>query len=144
VNFGNPVSMRNYCQDHGIDFSTLERDARFPEVRRLCYTLMGDVQKVIPVLPVSVVATVFLESGDLPLDILDIEERAGSLIHDLQTAGGPVFEISRSSLAHVIAGTVHLLHLRRVLITEQDAYRVDPNERPLMQYYANAISHWRQ
>jgi len=144
VNFGNPVSMRNYCQDHGIDFSTLERDARFPEVRRLCYTLMGDVQKVIPVLPVSVVATVFLESGDLPLDILDIEERAGSLIHDLQTAGGPVFEISRSSLAHVIAGAVHLLHLRRVLITEQDAYRVDPNERPLMQYYANAISHWRQ
>lgn len=144
VNFGHPVSMRNFCTDHGIDFSRLERNDRFPEVQRLCDTLMEDVQKVIPVLPVSVVATVFLESGELPLSILDIEDRAGRLIHDLQAAGGPVFEISRSSLAHVIAGAVHLLQLRRVLIADKDTYRMDPNEQALMQYYANAISHWRQ
>ncbi|CAB5093036.1 Acyltransferase family protein associated with ethylmalonyl-CoA pathway [Olavius algarvensis associated proteobacterium Delta 3] len=143
VNFGNPVSMRAFCQDHAIDFSKLERDARFPEIQRLCDTLMDAVQKVIPALPVSLVATVFLESGETPLDIPEIEDRAGRLIRALQAAGGPVFEISRSSLTHVIAGAVHLLHLRRLLIAENDTFRMDPKEQALMDYYANAIAHWR-
>jgi len=143
VNFGNPVSMRRYCRDYGIDFSKLARDARFPEIRRLCQTLMGGVQQVIPVLPVSLVAMVFLESDNRPLDILEIENRSARLIRELQEAGGPVFEISRSSLAHVISGAVHLLKLRRLLIVENDTYRTDPQEQALIQYYANSISHWR-
>jgi len=143
VNFGNPVSMRRYCRDYGIDFSKLARDARFPEIRRLCQTLMGGVQQVIPVLPVSLVAMVFLESDNRPLDILEIENRSARLIRELQEAGGPVFEISRSSLAHVNAGAVHLLKLRRLLIVENDTYRTDPQEQALIQYYANSISHWR-
>ena len=143
VNFGHPLSMRSYCQEHGIDFSQLEREVRFPEIRRLCHILMGGVQQVIPVLPVSLVATVFLESGNRPIDLLEIEDRSAKLIRELQASGGPVFEISRSSLAHVIAGAVHLLKLRRLVSNENDTYRIVPQEQALMQYYANAIAHWR-
>jgi glycerol-3-phosphate O-acyltransferase len=143
VNFGPPVSVKGYCRDHRMDFGTLERADRFVQVEKLCETLMKAVAAVVPILPVSLVATVLLEAGGESLEIGDLEERAGRLQNELQTAGAPVIEMSRSGRAGIVAGAVDFLLLRKVISTDGQHIQVIAREETLLNYYANAIAHWR-
>jgi len=49
VNFGSPVSMREYCKARGIDFRAMDKEERFRKVEALAEELMVEVGKVIPV-----------------------------------------------------------------------------------------------
>ena len=62
VNFGTPFSVKAYCRETGIVFSRIPRADRFPEIEKLCERLMAAIEEVVPVLPVALVSTVFLES----------------------------------------------------------------------------------
>jgi glycerol-3-phosphate O-acyltransferase len=50
VNFGPPISMREYCRDRQIDFSGLQRSLRFKEVAKLADELMSGIKNVIPIM----------------------------------------------------------------------------------------------
>ena len=58
VNFGTPISMREYCRTRGIDFQALVRRgaarARWPHLGR---ELMDAVGRIVPVLPVPLIAS---------------------------------------------------------------------------------------
>ena len=54
VNFGAPVSIKNYCDKHNIDFSRLERKERFAAVDTLCHELMHAIAGVVPILPLAI------------------------------------------------------------------------------------------
>ena len=60
VNFGTPVSVRAWAAARGIDFDHLDRERRHAEVAALGRHLMAEVGRLIPVLPVPLVATVLL------------------------------------------------------------------------------------
>ena len=142
VNFGTPVSARAYCREHDVVFSELDRDQRFPEVERLCRRLMAAISDVIPVLPVAVVSTVFLENLETPMDIIEIERRCNRLVTSLGEAGAPVMNTPRSTRAHAYAGAVHLMRIRG-LVTESDGLiTAVADEAPMLRYYANSIDHW--
>ncbi len=144
VNFGAPVSAKAYCLDQGLNFSRLPRSDRFPEIEKLCHRLMSAISEVVPILPVALMSTVFLEAMDTELDILDIEERSNRLINELQARGAPVFEMSRSARAHVIVDAIELMTLRRMVTASGDQFKAVPAEETIMRYYANTIDHWRQ
>jgi len=144
VNFGTPVSAKAYCQDQGLNFSRLPRADRFPEVEKLCHRLMSAISEVVPVLPVSLMSTVFLEAMDTELNILDIEERSNRLINELQARGAPVFEMSRSTRALDIVDAIDLMTLRRMVTESGDHFKAVSAEETIMRYYANTIDHWRQ
>ncbi len=144
VNFGTPLSAKAYCLDQGINFSRLPRADRFPEIEKLCHRLMSAISEVVPVLPVSLMSTVFLEAMDTELDILDIEERSNRLINELQARGAPVFEMSRSTRAHDIVDAIDLMTLRRMVTASDDRFKAVSAEETIMRYYANTIGHWRQ
>ena len=72
VNFGTPLSARAYCREQGVQFHTLPRAERFPQVERLCRRIMTDIANVVPVLPVSLVAMVFRNAMDEGLTILRV------------------------------------------------------------------------
>ncbi len=143
VNFNTPVSVKRYCRENGVDFAALERERRFPEVEKLCRSLMAHVADVVPVLPVSLVSTVLLDAGGEPIAIDTIEERAGRLQTGLQAGGAPVIEMSRTKWANVIADAVDFLLLRKVIDIKNDKILVIPEENPILRYYANAIRHWK-
>ena len=143
VNFGKPVSIKAYCHDKGLDFRLIDRAARFAQVERLCGDLMEEIAAVIPVLPVSLVCTVLLRAGDEALDILEIERRAGRLQNELQARGAPVFALSRSMRAGVVADAVDFLLLRKLIAATGEGIQVIGREIPVLRYYANAIAHWR-
>ena len=144
VNFGAPLSARAYCLDQGLNFSRLPRAERFPEIAKLCHRLMAAISDVVPILPVSLMSTVFLDAMDTELDILDIEERSNRLINELQALGAPVFEMSRSARAHDIVDAVDLMTMRRMVTASGDQFKAVSAEEAMMRYYANTIGHWRQ
>ena len=67
VSFGRPLSLRAYLAERGVDFRALPETQRFAEIERLGQRLMREVGHVVPALPVSLVATAMLASGDRPL-----------------------------------------------------------------------------
>ncbi len=143
VNFGDPLSIKAYCRDRNLNFSMLERPERFQEVQKLSQELMQGIANVVPILPVSLVSTVFLEDMVTEMDILEIEARSNRLIKKLKEKGAPILESSHSTRAHAIADAVDFMLLRRMISRNGDRFKVIPEEKTLLAYYANAIGHWR-
>ena len=143
VNFGDPLSIKAYCRDRNLNFSMLERPERFQEVQKLSQELMQGIASVVPILPVSLVSTVFLEDMVTEMDILEIEARSNRLIKKLKEKGAPILESSRSTRVRAIADAVDIMLLRRMISSNGDRFKVIPEEKTLLAYYANAIGHWR-
>jgi glycerol-3-phosphate O-acyltransferase len=121
----------------------LERPERFQEVQKLSHELMQGIASVVPILPVSLVSTVFLEDMVTEMDILEIEARSNRLIKKLKEKGAPILESSHSTRARAIADAVDIMLLRRMISRNGDRFKVIPEEKTLLAYYANAIGHWR-
>ena len=142
VNFGTPLSIKDYCRETTTQFNRLERSQRFPEVARLCRRLMDDIAQVIPVLPVSLVSAVFLDAPEAEMDITTIERRFDRLIDVLQKNGAPILETPRSTRMAAIADAVEFMRLRGLILPTEDGFRAAGHETLLLGYYANAIAHW--
>ncbi len=143
VNFGTPVSMKAYCRETGTNFSALERTRRFTQIEILSNRLMKGIADVVPVLPVSLVATVFLEASAADMDIMEIEKRSNEMIDELKASGAPVFEVPRSTRARTIADAVEFLRMRRMITVNGRQFKAVPEEKATLEYYANSIGHWR-
>ncbi len=74
VNFGRPLSAREFFDERGVDPRRLDRETRFERVGELADELMGRVASIIPVLPVSLVCEVLL--GDLERTWTELELKA--------------------------------------------------------------------
>ena len=59
----------------GGDLRGLDKDQRFEVIGRLASDVMGEIARLVPVLPVSLIATVLLEAEE-PLDELELKVRA--------------------------------------------------------------------
>jgi glycerol-3-phosphate O-acyltransferase len=142
VNFGNPISMRQYCEDKTLYFSKLERSTRFLEVKSLAGRLMDAIKKVVPALPVSLVATVMLESKQKGMRAFEVGAQVNRLIADLQKEGAQVYVSPRKRVESIL-NALNMLVLRRLVRESQGIYRAVPEEVDVLSYYANAIAHWR-
>jgi glycerol-3-phosphate O-acyltransferase len=140
VSFGEPVSLRGYLAERKIDFRTLPAEPRHIEIEKLGNRLMESVGRVVPALPVSLVATALLESGPTPLAMLDLKGRVFELIQALEASGAYV-HIPRADRDYAIEVGLRMLKLRHLVIEDENGFRADPNETLLLRYYANAIAH---
>jgi glycerol-3-phosphate O-acyltransferase len=140
VNFGSPLSMRKHCRERGIDPRLLSREERFRNVEALANTLMGAVGKVVPVLPVALVATALLRSPEARRSELEIKAEVLRLIGELEGAGAHVY-IPRADQDYAVAVGMRMLTLRKLVSEEEGMYSPLPEELPLLRYYANSIRH---
>lgn len=140
VNFGTPISLRAYLAKHQIDLSTLSREERFTQVQTLGKALMTAVGTVVPVLPVSLVATVLVHNRDKPLSALELKARVYSLIGTLETCGTHVY-IPRRDQDYAVTVGVRALTLRHIIEERDGLLSVQTSELPILLYYANAIAH---
>ena len=141
VNFGAPISMRAYGAERKVDFRALDDDARFAAVERLGGELLQAIAAAIPVLPVSVLATVFVRDPEGAMSALEIKARAQSLIEALATRGAYV-HIPRADHDYAVTVGLRMLILRRFVRESEGLYRADPEQRAMLCYYANAIAHF--
>ncbi|MCK5312068.1 MAG: 1-acyl-sn-glycerol-3-phosphate acyltransferase [Desulfobacteraceae bacterium] len=142
VNFGTPVSIKNYCDSHSVDFKKLARQERFIEIEKLSKKLLSEIGDVIPIVPISLVATVFVKNMEQGLTIFDIEEQVTKLLSTLQERGAPVLEVPRSTQTNATADAVDMLSLRKIITISGSQFRANLKEEKILQYYANSIAHW--
>jgi glycerol-3-phosphate O-acyltransferase len=140
VNFGSPLSMRAYIRERGIDLRTLPREERFLEMEKLAASLMHSVGRVIPVLPVSLVATALLRFPSGSCSELELKAEALRVIEELSGAGAHIY-IPRADQDYAVTVGLRMLTLRNLVSEKDGLYAPLIEELPLLRYYANSIRH---
>jgi len=140
VNFGKPLSIAKYCQQHDCHFNQLESEERFQRVEELAKQLMTDISAVLPALPVALLATIFLINGRNWLNELDLKVYMHDLIQQLEHRQAPVM-LPQRARDHVISNALHMLVLRHIVEEVDQMYRYTSDSEQILQYYANSIAH---
>jgi glycerol-3-phosphate O-acyltransferase len=140
VNFGKPVSLKAWLAARHLDLRTLARDARFAKVDELAKDLMAAIAGVIPVLPVSLVATVFVDDPEKAWSALELKAEALRRIQRLQAAGAQVY-VPRQDQDYAIGFGLQALAQRHLVEEKDGLFRARTEELPLLRYYANSIAH---
>jgi glycerol-3-phosphate O-acyltransferase len=143
VNFGPVLSAREYCRTNKIDFSKLEREERFTEVEKLCKQLMASIEQIVPILPVSLVASILLETSDIWLNDFDVKAYAHRLINEMEARHAPI-SMPKGTREHTIEVAFNMMKIRRMVEKSNGLFRAAPHMRDVLSYYANSISHWRE
>ena len=140
VNFGTPISMTHYLAAEGTEFAADETPERFAQIETLGRHLMEAVGTVIPVTPVALVSTVLLSKNDQPVSELEIKASVFALMKSLEAEGAQVY-LPRADRDYAVGVGLGMLTLRHIVLEEDGLYPINPSDRPLVGYYANAIAH---
>jgi glycerol-3-phosphate O-acyltransferase len=141
VNFGSPVSLRDYLAREGIDFRRLSKEERFPKVEAFAKELMREIAKVIPVTPVALAATVLVRQPGKAWSRLELKAEILRLVNELEARGAHVY-IPRRDLDYAFEVGLRMLVLRRLVAESGGILAPVPQELPLLTYYANSIAHF--
>jgi glycerol-3-phosphate O-acyltransferase len=140
VNFGSPISLKDYMRRRGADFAVLSREERFAKVGELANFLMDEIARVIPAVPVSLAATVFLRHPARAWSELELKGEVLALMRELEARGAHVY-VPRQDQDYAITVGLRMLTLRRLVTESGGLYSAEPSELPLLAYYANSIAH---
>ena len=140
VNFGSPVSVREYLGTRGVDLRKLPREHRFAQVGAFAREMMRRLGGVIPAVPVALVATVFLRDPSRAVSELELKGEVFELSRRLEAAGAHVY-VPRGDQDYAITVGLRMLTLRRLVTAREGVFRVVDAEVPLLRYYANSIRH---
>ena len=141
VNFAAPISMRAYAASLNVDFRALGPEERRATLERLGADLKDAIAATIPVLPVSVVATVFVRRPARAMSELEVKAHAWSLMNALVERGAYI-HIPRTDHDYAITVGLRMLVLRHFVEESEGLYRVREQELDMLRYYANSIAHF--
>ena len=140
VDFGSPVSLRDYLARHAFDFRRLSKEEHSKRLEELAGELVRAVARVIPALPVPLVATVFVREPGRAFSELELKGAVLGLMRELSDRGAHVY-VPRGDQDYAITVGLRMLTLRRLVDAADGLFRARPEELPLLSYYANSIAH---
>lgn len=141
VNFGQPLSTKEFCQSCQLDFSQLGDQQRFDSVARLADQLMHRIRQVVPILPVPLMAKILLMKPDDWRSELELKTSAMQQIDRLKSSGAPI-NFPPGALEHVLNKALDMLVGRGMVDIEDGVFRPVESQRVLLEYYANSIDCW--
>ncbi|GEM_PF-2537930 len=101
---------------------------------------MAEVGRLIPVLPVPLVATVLLRAAPRALSELELKSEVAALVRSLITAGARTY-VPRDNWDYAVAAGLRMLVLRHLVRASDGLYSVNASKAALLRYYANSIAH---
>lgn len=140
VSFGKPVSIKDYLSQKRVIYENLNEEKRFKLIAKLGDELLEKVGEVVPVLPVALLATVFANSSKKSLTDSELKSQMFKLVSDFEKRGVHV-HIPRDDLDYALNAGKRMLLMRRIIKEEDGAYSANPEEKILLEYYANSIAH---
>jgi glycerol-3-phosphate O-acyltransferase len=140
VNFGTPISVREWAAARDLDFRRLSKEDRFARIGELARRVMDEIGRLVPVLPVPLIATVFARNPGRGLAELEIKAEAERLIEALEARGAKIY-VPRADRDYAISAGLEMLTLRHVVDDVDGLYTVRADEARLIAYYANSIAH---
>ncbi len=141
VSFGAPVSLTAWTESHKVNLRSLGPDERRDKIALLGKDLMKEIGAAVPVLPVSLMATVFLKSGGEWLSELEVKSRTFDLIKVMESNGAHIY-IPREDRDYAVSAGLRMLTLRHLVKEKNGLYRMNQTENNLLRYYANSIKHF--
>ena len=93
---------------------------------------MGEIARVIPVVPVSLVATVFVRAPERAWSELELKGEVLRLIRELEGRGAHVY-VPRGDQDYAITVGLRMLTLRRLVDEADGLFRARPEELPLLE-----------
>jgi len=140
VNFGAPVSLKAWSAGHATDFRKLPKEERFARVEDFARELLAAVARVIPVVPVSLVATAFVREPERSWSELELKAEALRLGSLLEARGAHIY-VPRGDQDYAIDVGLRMLTLRHLVDEKDGLFTPRRAELPLLTYYANSIAH---
>lgn len=131
VSFGQPVSLKSFLKENNLK-PTAAAEA-------LGAGLMQKVSQVIPVLPVPLVASVFVSATE-PLSRLEVKARAHKLLQELTQSGAHI-HLPHEDEDDAIEVGLRILHSRHIVTEIEGQFQTNPPDLNLITYYANSIHH---
>jgi glycerol-3-phosphate O-acyltransferase len=140
VNFGTPISVRQWLAAQQENLFQLPKYQRLEGVQRLADLAMERIGAVIPVTPVPLAAAALLSFGAsvVPRDRLlermdDLRDNLGELNAKVVGAELPVAEVWDRAW--------RTMEMRKLVVAQGHDLVILPRQRPLLEYYANSIRH---
>jgi glycerol-3-phosphate O-acyltransferase len=140
VNFGSPVSMRAYCRARGVDFEKVAGEERRRETAALGEHLMRAVGRIVPVVPVPLMATVFVRNPERRLASIELKTEVERIVERLERSAARVY-VPRRDLDYALDAGLRMLLMRHLVEEKDGTYVAREEELPLLRYYANSIAH---
>jgi glycerol-3-phosphate O-acyltransferase len=140
ANLGTPISLRDYVNRHGWNPSQMDQAARSPHVHQLAADLLMTVGSIVPVLPVSLIAKIFVDAPAQSFTEEEIKAHALRLQQRYQSLGAHVY-IPRDDSEYSVAVGLRMLTLRRLVTDDNGRFRASDESDRILRYYANAIAH---
>ena len=141
VNFGEPLSMRDWCHQKSVKFTHLDQEQKFVAVGQLANELMERIADVIPVLPLPLLASIALEHRDSWESALALKTFALNKIDRLRLQGAPI-RITAGACEGVLSNALNTLCARKMLEQQNGLLRAAPDAEDVLTYYANSINRW--
>lgn len=145
ANFGAPVSLKEYLIKYDWQPKNLNRADRFARVQELADDLIEEIANVIPVLPVSLVATIFLQNPETDFSLEELQNEVEDLGEKLVQDEAHVY-IPRNDPEYGIEVGLRMLVLRGMVLElgeeyghTEKTYRLNESEHAVVEYYANSI-----
>ena len=140
VNFGSPISVRHYVHSRHVDFRAGSREQRFARVEAFAGELMLAIAKVIPAVPVSLAAAVFVRDPGRSWSELELKAEVLRSMDALERGGAHVY-VPRGDQDYAITVGLRMLTLRHLVRETDGVFTPVREELPLLTYYANSIGH---
>jgi len=164
ANFGEPISLKNYLRNTNWSPKNLSREERIAKVKNLAHSLIDSIGHVTPVLPVALVATIFIQHPNEEFSREELSQAVDALTQRLMTQEAHIYVPRKDSNYSIDVGLRmltlrHFLHVsgegaeevekaRKKHITLRDKfdlsklrYRLNLDEEEVVAYYANSIGH---
>lgn len=128
VSFGAPLSLKEFmAETRGEDV-----------VEALGREISRRIGVAVPILPTPLVATILKNGEELSQD--EVVARATQLAGALVAAGGHQ-HVPRSDFDYAVEVGLRMLTRRRIVIEENERFRVAEGEEAALTFYANSIAH---
>jgi len=140
VNFGAPLSMREWLRSAPRDVLNLPKEQRLPELEHLARDMLARIGAIVPVTPVPLAAAALLSFGQTAITREALLERMDQLRDRLQEVNAKVVR-GGTRIAEIWDRAWRMMRMRRLVVAEGNTLVVLPNGRPLLEFYANSIAH---
>lgn len=140
VNFGTPLSLREWLRTAPSGVLELPKEERLPQLERLASEMLKRIGAIVPVTPVPLASAALLSFAQTVVQKDALLERMDELRDRLKEVNGKVVR-GGARIAEIWDRASRMLRMRRLVIADGETLVILPKARPLLEYYANSIAH---
>lgn len=142
VNFGKPLSLKQWQVENQTDISQLDKDGRREFIGSLGEDIASSIQQLIPVLPTSLLATVLLDNIPEPMTELELKSQSTMLIKRLENANAYI-ALPTNDGDNALSQGIYILLRRNIICPTGDGrFCIVEGNRRFLDYYSRTVSHY--